>query len=131
VFHLPREQAAQSFGVGLTYLKKICRDRQGRTVQSWPSRKIHALNSTIDRIAELRDAASPERSHLGDSLIADVEAMRSEVYELPHTPLLDMDEILVRAAGRFLVDTTLLPAVPEKPEPVTGVGVPVATQCRL
>ena len=116
VFHLPRTQAANSFGIGLTYLKKICK---GHRLRQWPSRKIQTINSTIDRIAVLRDAASPGRAHIGDNLIADVQAVRSEMYEHPDTPLgVDMNEFLQHAVISLIKE-------PEPATPVTGVGVPV------
>ena len=85
--------------------------------------------AVLDRIAELRDAASPESVHIGDGLLAVAEDMRSEMYEHPEVPLRqDMHDILDQAVEKTRGMERERHAVPDKQVLLIGVGVPVAEQ---
>eukprot|EP01050_Picozoa_sp_SAG11_P009651 SAG11_NODE_922_length_6540_cov_45.267816_5_plen_381_part_00 len=46
-FHLSRKQAAKEFGIGLTYLKRLCRNHN---IKRWPSRKIQAILNVTEQL---------------------------------------------------------------------------------
>jgi hypothetical protein len=86
VYHLPRETAASTLGIGCTFLKKICRTYG---VRRWPSRKLAALKNHIDELQLLvsRRSSYCYSADLLDSLdlaITDAENTRQRIYKDPN-----------------------------------------------
>ena len=54
VFHLPINDAAASLGMGVTVLKKLCRDRE---IKRWPFRKLSSVDKLIESVKKVRRRA--------------------------------------------------------------------------
>jgi RWP-RK domain len=51
VFHLPINDAAAALDMGVTVLKKLCRDRQ---INRWPFRKLSSVDKLIESVQVVR-----------------------------------------------------------------------------
>jgi hypothetical protein len=51
VFHKPINDAAAALGMGVTVLKKLCRDRG---IQRWPYRKLSSVDKLIESVKAVR-----------------------------------------------------------------------------
>jgi hypothetical protein len=51
VFHLPINDAATALGMGVTVLKKLCRDRG---IKRWPYRKLSSVDKLIESVKAVR-----------------------------------------------------------------------------
>ena len=52
VFHLPINDAAAALGMGVTVLKKECRDRD---IKRWPYRKLSSVDKLIESVKAVRN----------------------------------------------------------------------------
>ena len=65
-FHLQRNEAAIELGIGLTYLKKLCRSL---AITRWPSRKIQAILAVIEQLREMKAIERP--AHYSEHCVDD------------------------------------------------------------
>ena len=56
VFHLPINDAATALGMGVTVLKKLCRDRG---IKRWPFRKLSSVDKLIESVKAVRSRPLP------------------------------------------------------------------------
>ncbi|WJX90016.1 hypothetical protein P8452_71959 [Trifolium repens] len=82
-FYMPICQAAKELNVGLTYLKKRCRELG---IRRWPHRKLNSLQTLINNVQEMGKDEGP----LSDELRNEIEMLEKEkklVEEMPDIEL--------------------------------------------
>ncbi|KAG1346427.1 putative protein RKD1 [Cocos nucifera] len=82
-FHMPITQAAKEMNVGLTLLKKRCREVG---IPRWPHRKIKSIGSLIHDVRELGKGAS------GESIRREVETLEEHRRLMEENPLTELTE---------------------------------------
>ncbi|RLN08434.1 protein RKD3-like [Panicum miliaceum] len=80
-FSMPIKQAARELNVGLTVLKKRCRELG---IPRWPHRKVKSLQTLIDNVQEL---AAQEDGHQTRSLVENLQRTKKLIEERPEVML--------------------------------------------
>ncbi|XP_043687819.1 protein RKD1-like [Telopea speciosissima] len=84
-FYMPITQAAKELNVGLTLLKKRCRELG---INRWPHRKLMSLQTLIKNIQELREEGEESEAHLREA----VELLEQERKLMEEMPDLQLEE---------------------------------------
>ncbi|CAL5019548.1 unnamed protein product [Urochloa decumbens] len=79
-FCLPIKQAAQELNVGVTVLKKRCRELG---IPRWPHRKVKSMQTLINNIQELGKLTEKEDGHLTRSMVEILERTKKQIEESP------------------------------------------------
>ncbi|XP_004966836.1 protein RKD2 [Setaria italica] len=85
-FYMPIMQAARELNVGLTLLKKRCRELG---IPRWPHRKMKSLQSLINNVQVLQEAGKATGE---EQLRAMVEMLQQEKQLLEQRPYVQLDE---------------------------------------
>ncbi|KAG5035450.1 hypothetical protein GLYMA_04G169000v4 [Glycine max] len=85
-FYMPISQAARELNVGLTHLKKRCRELG---IQRWPHRKLLSLQTLIKNIQEQRETGGHENDEKTRAAIEILEREQRKVEEMPDLELED------------------------------------------
>ncbi|WVZ81869.1 hypothetical protein U9M48_029200 [Paspalum notatum var. saurae] len=85
-FYMPIMQAARELNVGLTLLKKRCRELG---IPRWPHRKMKSLQSLINNVQVLQEAGKATGD---EQLRAMVEKLQQEKQLLEQRPYVQLDE---------------------------------------
>ncbi|XP_052732383.1 protein RKD1-like [Vigna angularis] len=93
-FYMPISQAAKELNVGLTHLKKRCRELG---IQRWPHRKLMSLQTLIKNMQEQVQAEGPENDEKIRTAIDMLEKEKSMVEEKPDLELEDKTRRLRQA----------------------------------
>ncbi|KAK7411414.1 hypothetical protein VNO78_02847 [Psophocarpus tetragonolobus] len=83
-FYMPISQAARELNVGLTHLKKRCREIG---IQRWPHRKLMSLQTLIKNIQEQGEAEGHENNEKIRTAIEMLEREKRMVEEMPDLEL--------------------------------------------
>ncbi|CAM0913610.1 unnamed protein product [Alopecurus aequalis] len=89
-FYMPIAQAARELDVGLTVLKKRCRELG---IPRWPHRKMKSLQALINNVEVLQEAGKAED---GEQLRAMVEMLEQERRLLEQKPCVELKETTKR-----------------------------------
>ncbi|CAJ2639382.1 RWP-RK domain protein [Trifolium pratense] len=81
-FYMPISQAARELNVGLTHLKKRCRDLG---IQRWPHRKLMSLQTLIKNVQEQGDESDEKIRNA-------VEILQKEMKKVEEKPDLQLEE---------------------------------------
>ncbi|KAI4326629.1 hypothetical protein MLD38_031920 [Melastoma candidum] len=90
-FYMPINQAAKELNIGITQLKKRCRELG---IKRWPHRKLASLTTLIDNIRELREQKDGEKVREAVELL---ERERRLMEEVPDLKLKDKTKRLRQA----------------------------------
>ncbi|CAJ1975291.1 unnamed protein product [Sphenostylis stenocarpa] len=93
-FYMPISQAAKELNVGLTHLKKRCRELG---IQRWPHRKLMSLQTLIKNMQEQGEAVGHENDEKIRTAIEMLEKEKSMVEEMPDLELEDKTRRLRQA----------------------------------
>lgn len=85
-FYMPITQAARELNVGLTVLKKKCRELG---IPRWPHRKLKNLQTLINDVEVLQEAG---KANDGEQLRAMVEMLEQERRLLEQRPYVELEE---------------------------------------
>ncbi|KAM3225067.1 hypothetical protein ACQJBY_058044 [Aegilops geniculata] len=85
-FCMPIHEAARELNVGMTFLKKRCRELG---IRRWPARKVRSLQKVIDDVKELGNEGTPERA--GQTKIL-VRKLQQEMKLIVQRPDVELDE---------------------------------------
>nr|TKW41565.1 hypothetical protein SEVIR_1G324800v2 [Setaria viridis] len=83
-FCMPIKQAAQELNVGVTVLKKRCRELG---IPRWPHRKVKSLQTLIDNIQELGKLTEQEDGNLTKSKVESLQQEKKLIEERPEVML--------------------------------------------
>nr|KYP47176.1 hypothetical protein KK1_031200 [Cajanus cajan] len=83
-FYMPISQAARELNVGLTHLKKRCRELG---IQRWPHRKLMSLQTLIKKIQE-----QGEGNENDEKIRAAIEVLEREKRMVEEMPDLQLDD---------------------------------------
>ncbi|PUZ77463.1 hypothetical protein GQ55_1G373500 [Panicum hallii var. hallii] len=83
-FSMPIKQAARELNVGLTVLKKRCRELG---IPRWPHRKVKSLQTLIDNVQEHGKLSAQEDGHLTRSLVESLQRTKKLIEERPEVML--------------------------------------------
>ncbi|KAI3440602.1 uncharacterized protein J3R85_003374 [Psidium guajava] len=92
-FYMPITQAAKELNIGLTLLKKRCRELG---IRRWPHRKLMSLQSLIKNVQELRGGGSENEEQLG-KVVNLLELEKKLMEEIPDIQLEDKTKRLRQA----------------------------------
>ncbi|KAK1359821.1 RWP-RK domain-containing protein [Heracleum sosnowskyi] len=84
-FYVSIRQAAKELNVGMTLLKKRCRELG---IRRWPHRKLVSINSLIKNVKELGQEKNDAKQELGEALMI-LEHEKKLMEEAPDLQLLD------------------------------------------
>ncbi|KAK7388935.1 hypothetical protein VNO78_23763 [Psophocarpus tetragonolobus] len=93
-FYMPITQAARELNVGLTLLKKRCRELG---IRRWPHRKLMSLQTLINNVQELGKDEGPESEEKLRSAINILEREKKLLEEMPDVELEDNTKRLRQA----------------------------------
>ncbi|KAL9314211.1 hypothetical protein ACSQ67_019663 [Phaseolus vulgaris] len=93
-FYMPISQAAKELNVGLTHLKKRCRELG---IQRWPHRKLMSLQTLIRNMQEQGQGEGPQNDEKIRTAIEMLEKEKSLVEERPDLELEDKTRRLRQA----------------------------------
>ncbi|CAN6239445.1 unnamed protein product [Urochloa humidicola] len=79
-FCMPIKQAAQELNVGVTVLKKRCRELG---IPRWPHRKVKSLQTLISNVQELGKLTEKEDGHLTRSVVEILQLTKKQIEESP------------------------------------------------
>ncbi|RZC08321.1 Protein RKD1, partial [Glycine soja] len=85
-FYMPISKAARELNVGLTHLKKRCRELG---IQRWPHRKLMSLQTLIKNIQEQGEAEGHEND---EKLRAAIEMLKREKRKVEEMPDLELED---------------------------------------
>ncbi|CAN6233462.1 unnamed protein product [Urochloa humidicola] len=83
-FCMPIKQAARELNVGVTVLKKRCRELG---IPRWPHRKVKSLQTLIDNVQELGKFTEKQDGHLTRSVVESLERKKKLIEERPEVML--------------------------------------------
>ncbi|PNX73171.1 protein RKD1 [Trifolium pratense] len=83
-FYMPISQAAKELNIGLTLLKKRCRELG---IGRWPHRKLTSLQTLINNVQELREEEGPLSDEKLMNVIEMLEKEKKLVEEMPDMEL--------------------------------------------
>ncbi|XP_065859626.1 protein RKD1-like [Euphorbia lathyris] len=83
-FYLPITQAAKQLNVGLTILKKRCRELG---IKRWPHRKLMSLQTLINNVQEMKKVEGEESEGKVKEAIKILEREKKQVEEVPDMQL--------------------------------------------
>ncbi|KAI4329623.1 hypothetical protein MLD38_027991 [Melastoma candidum] len=78
-FYMPINQAAKELNVGITHLKKRCRELD---IKRWPHRKLASLSTLIGNIRELTEQEDGEKAREAIELLERERRLMEEVPDL-------------------------------------------------
>ncbi|ESW27302.1 hypothetical protein PHAVU_003G189900 [Phaseolus vulgaris] len=93
-FYMPITQAARELNVGLTLLKKRCRELG---IRRWPHRKLMSLQTLINNVQELLKEEGPESEEKLKYAIETLESEKKLLEEMPDIELEDNTKRLRQA----------------------------------
>ncbi|KAJ1438934.1 RWP-RK domain [Sesbania bispinosa] len=93
-FYMPITQAARELNVGLTLLKKRCRELG---IRRWPHRKLMSLQTLINNVQELGKEEGPESEEKLRNAIEILEKEKKLMEEMPDMQLEDHTKRLRQA----------------------------------
>ncbi|KAI3673410.1 hypothetical protein L6452_39529 [Arctium lappa] len=93
-FYMPITQAAKELNVGLTLLKKRCRELG---IRRWPHRKLMSLQTLITNVQELRKSTGNKSEEKLQEAVALLEKERKKMEEIPDLQLEDNTKRLRQA----------------------------------
>ncbi|RLN09046.1 protein RKD3-like [Panicum miliaceum] len=93
-FSLPIKQAARELNVGLTVLKKRCRELG---IPRWPHRKVKSLQTLIDKVQEFGESAAQPDGDLTMSWVERLQRTKKLIEERPEV-MLDQETKELRQA---------------------------------
>jgi hypothetical protein len=98
-FHLPIHLAAESLGVGETWLKQKCREYD---IKRWPYRKVKSLEKAIEKVTRLlQGCRDPEH---GREMQKNLDELKKHREELCFRDTASSDEIMEVLGKSFMVD---------------------------
>ncbi|MCO5563150.1 hypothetical protein L7F22_016787 [Adiantum nelumboides] len=93
-FSMPINQAAKKLNVGLTVLKKRCREFK---IPRWPHRKMKSINCLIDNIKDLAEEQGVNSSPRVLKVVRELEEQRRLMEEMPAAELAERTKKLRQA----------------------------------
>ncbi|RDX72001.1 Protein RKD1, partial [Mucuna pruriens] len=93
-FYMPITQAARELNVGLTLLKKRCRELG---IRRWPHRKLMSLQTLINNVQEIRKEEGPKSEEKLKNAIEILEREKKLLEEMPDIDLEDNTKRLRQA----------------------------------
>ncbi|KAI5074354.1 hypothetical protein GOP47_0010315 [Adiantum capillus-veneris] len=93
-FSMPINQAAKKLNVGLTVLKKRCREFK---IPRWPHRKMKSINCLIDNIKDLAEEQGANSSPRVLNVVRELEEQRRLMEEMPGAELAERTKKLRQA----------------------------------
>ncbi|XP_059306516.1 protein RKD1-like [Lycium ferocissimum] len=80
-FYMPITQAAKELNIGVTFLKKRCRDLG---IRRWPHRKLMSLQTLIKNVKELKRGEGNGMEKKWKDVINLLEEEKKKMEEIPH-----------------------------------------------
>nr|XP_043639560.1 protein RKD5-like [Erigeron canadensis] len=95
-FYMPITQAAKELNVGLTLLKKRCRELG---IRRWPRRKLMSLTTLINNMQNglvKRDLENPSENEAKEKIVAAIDALEKERKKLEEVPDIQLGDTTKR-----------------------------------